>query len=180
MIDIRLGNAIFSSSERFQVLARGAYRDKPTLDAKGYRASVGTGGVGAVRRHDNLQDLLHNLLRDLKFSVNVYREKTFAADLRKDPSECRALDLVIDNAAFAPTPQEMDVTSPSPTHTATSPEPAQPYLKPQRNRNTEPLTTYARRRALIQCARRRHRCLQPTGLRSATFYSIKDVSRNRT
>ena len=114
MVDMRLGNPIFSGIQPCPRCSDCNYRQVPTLDVYGHHAMVCAAADGSVRRHNNLRDRIISILRQSAVLLNLHREWTFPCDSASAPAARKRLDFYVDDPTFAPNGHGFDVTVISP------------------------------------------------------------------
>ena len=126
MVELRLGNPLFSGGQPCHRCASKKYRRVPLLDVYGHHATVCPVSEGSTRRHNTLRDDVITLLTHKAFFLSVQREWTFPQDDDKAPASRRRLDFYTHDPAFDPSPQGFDVTVISPH--------SQPYVTSARTK----------------------------------------------
>lgn len=114
MIDLRLGERMFASSRPCGACASARYAQVPALDDYGYHAMSCAVNVGSTRRHNALQDVLYNFLRQPPLCLNVARKWRFPSQSHLPECAQARMDIVIDDLRFQPRLFGIDVTVVSP------------------------------------------------------------------
>ncbi|PXF48019.1 hypothetical protein BWQ96_02210 [Gracilariopsis chorda] len=114
MIDLRLGEKLFSGSTPCLLCAAANYAVVPPLDEHGYHAMVCTVGLGATRRHNALQNVLFAVLKQSPLCLHVTGELTFPSQQHLPEVQQQRMDLLIDDTRFNRRPVRLDITVVSP------------------------------------------------------------------